>query len=258
MALLNLGQAEGVDGAFGDDEGFQVGGVSGADGEQAAGAAGGEASRAVGRADLEAGEAAVAVAVGEEDAAVAVAADQRAGGGQRLRADAAADQPGRRRIRQGRVPVAAEVARGARGRAVAGADLGEGEAATEQEVDRGTVVIAIEGTEVDPVSVGAQLRDEFRLARRAQHGVRAGRGLGIADVSPVRRDALERPALERVEVDVGHPASRRVRHESPSMVMRAASCISRSTVPAMPAALGKTRSHWAKASVVVTRVERRW
>ena len=66
---LDLGQAEGVDGALGHDEGRQVSGGSGADGEQAAGSAGGEASGAVGRADLQAGEPAVPVAVGEEDAA---------------------------------------------------------------------------------------------------------------------------------------------------------------------------------------------
>ena len=53
---VDLGQAEGVDGALGDDEGLQVSGGSGADGEQAAGSAGREASRSVGRADLEAGE----------------------------------------------------------------------------------------------------------------------------------------------------------------------------------------------------------
>ena len=46
---IDLGQAEGVDGALGDDEGFEVPGGPGADGEQAAGSAGGEASRSVGR-----------------------------------------------------------------------------------------------------------------------------------------------------------------------------------------------------------------
>ena len=98
-ASVDLGQAERVDGALGDDEGLQVSGGPGADGEQAAGSAGREASRSVGRTDLEAGEPAVPVAVGEEDAAAAVAADQGAAGVERLGPDSASGEPVRRRIR---------------------------------------------------------------------------------------------------------------------------------------------------------------
>ena len=202
--LVDLCAAERVDGTFGDDEGVEVFRV-GAEGEEAAGSAGREAPHPVWRADFEAGEGAASIAVGEQDAALAVASDQRAMDVECFVADPASDEPLRCGVWRCRVPGGAEVGRGVCGVSEPVADVGEGEAAPDHEVDCGSVVVVVACGEVDPVAVVAAPGDELGQAGRAQHGVCAGRGLGVADISPCCGDGLEGHAFDDIEVDAVWP-----------------------------------------------------
>ena len=136
--------------------------------------------------------------MGKEDAAIAVTAHDRPAGIERLPPDTATDQPLRCRLRPRLAPPAVEVAR--RRRPEPGADIGEGQSAPEQEVDRGSIVVGIEGVEVDPVTIVALPGDQLRQSRGPQDRVGAGRRLVIADISPAGGDLLERHALDGIEI----------------------------------------------------------
>ena len=104
----------------------------------------------------------------------------RRGCGFRRSRSAAPRLAGRFRSRCGvwrcRVPGGAEVGRGVCGVSEPVADVGEGEAAPDHEVNCGSVVVVVACGEVDPVAVVAAPGDELGQSGRAQHGVCAGRG----------------------------------------------------------------------------------